>query len=226
MKKSKPTKRKFYGKWLYKVTLTIPGIGSIRYRSIDEFIDFISGRRSANLRYFLSSSTVQKINSNAKMILSFLKSLQSVPEDQWSKRIENDNIDIYTNNKELFEILSQQFEAETVHRFEPIGDPNLLSGGSICVVNHFPYHRYQYKVFLQPHRLAGELERKSAFINWLDTQGEKIHISKAVKDWFLYTNWNWDRRYMYVDDEQTLLMLKMRESQALGRIHKYVLVDK
>ena len=226
MKKSKPTKRKFYGKWLYKITLCIPGIGSIRYKSIDDFIDFIINRKRNGLHYYISSSTVQKIQNNSKMILSFLKTLQAIPEDQWGKRIECDNIDVYTNNKDLFDTLSQSFENETVHRFEPAGDPNLLSSDGICVVKHYPYHQYQYKVFLQPHRFNGDAERKKSFIDWLDTQGDKVHISQAVKDWFITTNWNWDRRYMYIDNEQTLLMLKMSESQALGRIHKYVLLDK
>ena len=226
MKKSKPTKRKFYGKWLYKITLCIPGIGSIRYRSIKDFIDFIVSKKRNGLHYYISSSTVQKIQSNSKMILSFLKTLQAVPEDQWGKRIECDNIDIYTNNKDLFDSLSRDFENETVHKFEPAGDPNLLSDSNICVVNQYPYDRYQYKVFLLPHKLNKDIDRKEKFLTWLNTQGEKVQISDAVKDWFIRTDFNWDRRYMYVEDEQTLLMLKMREGTALGRVHKYVLADK
>jgi hypothetical protein len=225
MKNSKPTKRKFYGKWLYKITLRIPGIGFIRYRNINDSIDFIVNNNHREL-YYISSSTVQKIYKHSKMILNFLNSLQTVSENDWGKRIENDNIDIYTNNKDFFDMLSKRFINETVHRFEPEGDPNLLSDGGICVVNHYPHHRYQFKVFLQPHKLNGNQKRKQDFLDWLDTQGEKIHISQSVKDWFLTNIWNWDRRYMYIDNEQTLLMLKMRESQALGRIHKYVLVDK
>jgi len=42
----------------------------------------------------------------------------------------------------------------------------------------------------------------------------------------LITEWNWDRRYMYVEDEMTLLMIKMRSSEVLGRIYEYHIIDK
>jgi hypothetical protein len=31
---------------------------------------------------------------------------------------------------------------------------------------------------------------------------------------------------MYVEDANTLLMLKMRDSQVLGKIYEYIIVDK
>jgi hypothetical protein len=160
------------------------------------------------------------------MILSFLTTLQSVPENEWGKRIENDNIDVYTNNKVLFDSLSNQFRIETVHRFEPVNEQQLLENGNVYVVNQYPHGKYQYKVFLRPHKLSNKEDRKMQFLAWIDTQGDRIRISDSVKDWFIHMNWNWDRRYMYVEDEQTLLMLKMRESDALGKVYKYLLADK
>jgi hypothetical protein len=85
---------------------------------------------------------------------------------------------------------------------------------------------YQHKVFLLPHKLAGDDEGKQKYLNWVDTQGDKIKISECTKQWFLATNWNWDRRYVYVDSEQTLLMLKLRNPDVIGRVYDYVVVDK
>jgi hypothetical protein len=51
-------------------------------------------------------------------------------------------------------------------------------------------------------------------------------MSEAVKTWFIHTDWNWDRRYILVDEESTLLMLKLRNSDFMGKIYEYVIVDK
>ena len=70
------------------------------------------------------------------------------------------------------------------------------------------------------------MKEKADFIDWLSSQNSKVRISDTVKSWFLVTVWNWDRRYMYVEDEQTLLMLKLRKNEAIGTIYNYVLCDK
>jgi len=51
-------------------------------------------------------------------------------------------------------------------------------------------------------------------------------MSKAVKTWFIRTEWNWDRRYILVEDEQTLFMMKLRSAEVVGKTHEYQLVDK
>jgi hypothetical protein len=57
-------------------------------------------------------------------------------------------------------------------------------------------------------------------------QGDKIRMSKVVKAWFMYTDWNWDRRYLLVEDTPTLLMLQMRSGDAVGKVYEYAVVDK
>jgi hypothetical protein len=208
MKNSKLTKRKFYNKWLYKITLTIKGIDYFRYSD-------------------LSSVTPRQHRRADTFYLHELDDeLKSVEKSQWGKRIECNNIDIYTNDRDLFLRLSNRFEDITVHRFEPVNEQQLLENGNVYVVNQYPYGKYQYKVFLRPHKLCNDEDRKMQFLTWVDTQGDRLCISDSVKDWFIRMNWNWDRRYMYVEDEQTLLMLKMRESDALGKVYKYLLADK
>lgn len=207
MKKSKPTKRKFYGKWLYKVTLFIRGVYTIRY-------DFDTTKHFHPL--FIDSSLIDGL----------VNKLASLPPDSWTKRIESDRIDIYTSDYNLYQQLSEQFAHCLIHRFEPVCDPDKLADSNVSVVNRYPHNRYQYKVFLTPHKFNKDQTRKQQFLEWIDTQGERIKISLAVKDWFIYMNWNWDRRYLYVQDEQTLLMLKMRESNAVGKVYKYTLADK
>jgi hypothetical protein len=78
---------------------------------------------------------------------------------------------------------------------------------------------------LLPHKVKNE-DQKNDFLNWCESQDGKITLSAAIKEWFLYTKWNWDRRYVLVQDEQTLLMMKLKNSDAVGTIYDYVVSDK
>jgi hypothetical protein len=207
MKKSKPTKRKFYGKWLYKVTLLIKGIYTIKYSFDSRKTQYVSS---------IENSLIEHL----------VKELKTVPKESWGRRIECNNIDIYTNDKELYLRLSEEFDHCLVHRFEPMCNLDQLVDSNVSVVNKYPYDRYHYKVFLTPYKFNGDKDRKAQFLEWLETQGDKVKVSDAVKYWFIRMDWNWGRRYMYVQDEQTLLMVKMRESNAIGKVHKYTLADK
>jgi hypothetical protein len=40
------------------------------------------------------------------------------------------------------------------------------------------------------------------------------------------TDWNWDRRYVLVEDEGTLLLMKLKNSEVVGTVYNYVIVDK
>jgi hypothetical protein len=175
---------------------------------------------------YISSSTREKLSANRDLINNLMSTLDTKSKDRWSVRIESDCVDIYTNEKDLFNQLSERFERSTIHRFEPHGKTADLLDAGVYVVKKYPFDQYQYKVFLAPHKLNRDQLRKQQFVDWLELQGDKIKISDTVKEWFISWNFNWDRRYMYVDNEQTLLMLKMRESQAIGRVYKYVLADK
>ena len=60
----------------------------------------------------------------------------------------------------------------------------------------------------------------------MTAQNDKISLSESVKMWFITTDWNWDRRYVFVDNEQTLLLLKMRNCDAIGKVYEYKIGDK
>lgn len=208
MLKSKITKRKFYNKWLYKVTLFIPGAGLLRmnYDTAIGLLQFSSGDRS--------------------QLLKLLTYLNELDKDVWSKRIEHLSVDLYVNDQALYNDISTTFEECLVHRFEPGENLTLLDSSNRVAVNKLPHNRYRYKVFLLPHVLKRNLEKKQSLLSWIDTQGSKILISNVVKEWFIKNNFNWDRRYVYVEDEGTLLMLQLRANNVLGRVHEYIINDK
>ena len=224
MQKPKLTRRKFYNKWLYKVTLFCPGVALYRLLSYNDTIDFLVNPLTYAKTVFSSHNKALK---NKDTFLEVTRFLSSLTAQDFAKRIEVNTIDLYVNDKSLFDNISTKFESIIVTRFAPTGNNlELLENSNFILTKNLPHKKYRYKVYLLPHRLKGDRDSKNRYINWLDTQGDKILISESVKKWFLNTDWYCDRRYMYVEDANTLLMLKMRDSQALGKVYEYLIVDK
>ncbi len=205
---------------MYKVTLYIPGVAIYRLHKLED-IPFINFKTDKNV-----FSTFAKAAANQHNIVRLSYFLCAWDQSLWAKRIESNAIDLYTNDKSMYDGLLSTFEALVRSCSEPDeASKNILENTGSVVVKRLPHNKYQYKAFLLPHKVKNR-EEKQDFINWLGTQGERVLISEVVKDWFIKTDWNWDRRYILVEDEQTLLMIKLRKSEAIGRIYDYVISDK
>jgi hypothetical protein len=200
MKKLK-TKRRFYNKWIYKISLKISGNRDFRLKPLDEIIE----------------------KSKNKPLVTLCQTLIDKPEDSYGTRVEGDNIDLYFNNPDYLD--------ETVSKF-PIKDilatwtpeencADLLEKPRNIIANKLPHDRFGYKVYILPHKV--DRQEKERFISWADSQEPRILISKSVKEWFIKTEWNWDRRYMYVEDEKTLLMLKLKNPDIMGSVYSYTI---
>ena len=222
--KIKLTSRKFYGKWLYKVSLQLNGCAIFRQKTLDYIKSVCLGEYPEERPH----SLLAKAYKEKENIMALANFLESYDSKLWSKRIESSRIDFYTNDVDFYTKLSENFKHILIHRFEP----NLESidalnvSASTVVVKKLPHNKYQYRAYLLPHKMAGDKEGKKKYIAWLKTQEDRITCTPAVEKWFMTTDWNWDRRYILVEDESTLLMLKLRNSEVVGRIYNYVVSDK
>jgi hypothetical protein len=225
--KKKVTKRKFYGKWLYKVTLEVPGIGILRSKSPDETLEFFKESKAPDTKKYNNLSIYSKAINNEETITDICVFLKTIKDTEWNKRIERYFIDFYTNSEPLYNDLLNKFQSVVLHHFEPDRSTiDLFKNQYSIITNKYPHNKYRYKVYLSPHKLKKDVESKSSFLQWIDNQADKILITSTVKKWFMTTDWNWDRRYVLVDNEQTLLMLKMRNTDAIGKVYEYILSDK
>lgn len=223
MNKTKQTNKKFYNKWLYKITLNLQGASLFRSMTLDEIIEFCNKGDATEYRPY---SYHYKAFFNKEIIKDVVEFLKSIDKSIYTNRIENNRIDFYTNDEQFYSAFSTTFDQLVEHRFEPdLENINKLSS-EVILSKKYPHDRYRYRVYLLPHKLKGDKEAKTRYINWIKLQGEKITFSTAVEKWFLTTDWNWDRRYVLVEDEHTLLMLKLRESTVMGKVYNYVLSDK
>ena len=221
--KTQKTNRKFYNKWIYKVSLQIKGSSIFRTHSLDDIREFCLAPSPEKPNYSLHARAWQ----NRDQILELTEFLLNQKSTIWTKRIENAFMDFYTNDRNFYEELSLKFESAMLHRFEP--DPttlDLLDTPQTILATKLPHNRYHYKVYLLPHKMAGDKESKKKYVDWLKTQDPRITCTPAVQKWFIKTDWNWDRRYVLVEDEHTLLMLKLRNSEVVGRVYNYIISDK
>jgi hypothetical protein len=222
MNKFKQTKRSFYGKWLYKISLDIPGIAIFRERSFDQIVQILLIPDVTRT----PTAYVRKARANREAILEFTSTIGKRKKDSYALRIQSDTVDVYTNNKRFFNLLTKKFEQNLKVAYYPTADAlTVLSDKKNIIVNKYPHDLYQHKVFLLPHRVKNK-DDKTRMVSWLETQGDKITLSPAVKRWFVDTNWNWDRRYIMVDNQSTLLMLNLRLGDAVGQVYDYVIADK
>lgn len=165
------------------------------------------------------------VRANRYQILTLLNLLNDY-SGEWGKRIECSYVDIYTNNLNLYNELSKVMVDDIVHRYEPnTEDLDLLDDRYTIISKKLPHDRFQLRVYLQPHKIK-DGDDKAQFLDWLEGQKPRVTLTKSVRDWFLYNYVNWDRRYILVEDDATLLMLKLRQANVVGKVYRYVVPDK
>jgi len=203
--KVKQTTRKFYNKWTYKVSVVKKGVSTLRWQNYEDAIDA----------------------ADDKDLKELFVTLSTLDADKFCKRIETHTLDIYTTEESIFDLLNAKHSNIIKSAFAPLAESKdlLLKDKHVILAKKLPHDRYRYKVFLQPHKIK-EVDEKYNFIKWLGTQEPRVNITETVKEWFYKTHWNWDRRYMYVEDDQTLLLIKLKNSEALGTIYTFHVSDK
>lgn len=221
---AKKTRQKFYNKYLYKTTLFAPGITIVRTIGKDpvEVEKYLNTVDVNSIRW--ARSTTASAITNKELIVDLLYYLSSLDKDQVHLRMENNCVDLYTNNVETYDFVNNKFEESLIHRFEPDSDViDTIKNENVMICTKLPKDRYNYRVYLRPHVLANKYDEKERFLKFLYSLGKAVSITPAVTSWFMKTDWNWDRRYILVENEHTLLMLKLRNSDLIGKVTRFVI---
>ena len=222
---AKKTKKKFYNKYIYKVSLNIPGISGLRYYELPKFLEICQTQKilsSPDLTW--RDRIMNEMIKNKNVWAKLIPYLNTVEKETYSKRLEGDFIDLYTNDKAFYEGLCNNFSEYVRLRFQPPKgmETEMLEEEKKIFVKKLPYDVYGYRAYLHPHKIARE--DKKQLVNWMANQKPKITFTNAIQTWLLNTDQNWDRRYIYIDNEQTLLMIKLRSPNLLGQVFKYELI--
>jgi hypothetical protein len=199
----------------------MPGVSIYRMKSIRGTIDFLTG---LDQHRGLIGQTLVQAKANKENLLrlsSFLLGL----DGEYFQRIERNQIDFYTNDKKLHAQFENVFADCLRLSFVPRDTLlNELDTNKYIICKKLPHKKYKFKAFLLPHKIKS-VDEKHQFVDWL-VQNNKVLISESTVKWFIQTEWYWDRRYIYVEDSQSMLLVQMRCSNALGRIYEYLVSDK
>ena len=109
-KKTKLTNRKFYNKWLYKVTLICEGCSLFRSKSLEEIKEFCLGDDPAEHRFSLWT----RAYNNKQDILDICNILDVQDKNSYKLRIERNNIDFYTNDPTFYKDLSEKLKLQGI----------------------------------------------------------------------------------------------------------------
>jgi hypothetical protein len=223
--KTKSTNRRYYNKWLYKVSLAMEGSTLLRSESIKDLRDKLSKPEVQEHTYW---SSWNKAYANRYAIIDLCDFLLRYTKEVYALRVEGFRLDVYTNDVNFYQTLSLRCESRVLQRFEPNANniKALQDSKNIITVKKLPKDKYRYRVYLLPHKMAKDLASKQKYLNWLKSQQPKVTCTPAIEKWFYCTDWNWDRRYILVEDETMLLMLKLRSPEVMGRVYNFVICDK
>jgi len=219
MLKIQKTKKKFYNKWLYKTSLKIDGASVFRSYTFDQIKNVLDDAGPTNRSYFL-----EKARKNKKDFSRIIDFLSSVPKETYNIRIESSILDIYSNDEKFNSAARNNLTDLVRSSFEPEEYLLNTNENDLILAAKYPKDMYKFRVYVLPHKIKDQ-EEKSRYLNWIQTQSG-ISMSEKVKEWFLNCNYNWDRRYILAKEESDLLMLKMRNSDVVGKILRYKLLDK
>ena len=118
----KKTKRSFYGKWLYKASIGLEGSSVIRYRTLDQLLEYF---KDIELKTSHSYSIASKVKANKDEIFNVAKFFDSWSKDLYALRSEQGILDLYTNDKNLFNSFIETFNRLLRSVYQPVSYTHL-----------------------------------------------------------------------------------------------------
>jgi hypothetical protein len=219
----KKTKKKFYNKYIYKISLAIPGSAALRWYDFDRLLTLCMTNLFPDRDTAWREEQLNQVAQHKETWINLVTLINTFEKNTFSKRLEGNTIDFYTNDFNFYNKIGESFTQYIRMRYQPkIGtEKQLLDSDKEIFVEELPYSKYQYRAYLKPHRL--DATSRHSVAEWLDKQQPQITFSSSIKTWIKNTNENWGRRYIDIVDEKTLLMLRLRSPQLLGKVFKYTL---
>lgn len=222
--KIQPTTRKFYNKWFNKLSFYLPGGRMLSFHSTSDILKLMSDPTGSLIGRWQYES-LSAMNACKQDWVKFIFLLNAIPNSDFQKRSESDVVNIYTNDENFIDSAKKDLAHRIVEIYEPTLESLKLldTEEKILLVNKLPYEKFNFRVIIKPHKL--KREQKEQFITFLENN-PGIGIQDSVKEFIRTNEMNWDRRYVYVDTDKTLMLLKLAFTDAVSTIHRYVLNDK
>jgi hypothetical protein len=223
------TRKKFFGKYLYKIVLYAPAgrlVDGKRSLEIDlEHRLGIAQHISQSWWHQRANKDIDKVDLG---LLEKIKILRSNCPTGIKLRIEEPRIQIYANTEQqLIDIMQLQIGSQYYNYIESISGPadadaeELLNSGAIIRKKDTGY---QYKVILRDGRYGQEV--KQNMLQYLQNLDETtVHLPKGCRDMLSTSNsyaWN---LYFLTNDPQVTSFLSLIQPGIVSNIHELVILQ-
>lgn len=213
------TKKKFYNKFLYKLTYNVPGI---------RVIHWAKNNTDLNLRVMDWNDRVQKrINAQPQadliQIREFFKLYQQKSESL-KFRIEHNTFNIYSDSEQfLYDLSSTKLKSWTsslqvVSLVESAKDLQLLDQG-FTIVKKKPEYAFRVKIREGFFKDANERQGLALYLKNL---GKEIRITKLMLSRLIGSGKYFGGGYVYLNDPRLVDMLKLVAPNLIGPVNQMV----
>lgn len=218
MKKQK-TNKLFYKKYPYKIKCHIKGAWLLRNNVIEETIRYCNSQSAPSWKW---ANVYTNHNVDVPEVADFIEKIKPY-FDLVKLRIEHNFLDIYTEDRQIYDTLSNSLSKWVQYVWEPENQKYLnflLSSNSVKILcDEYPHKKYRYKVYIK-NKLNPETKKN--FSSWASNYPEKIITTGESTAWLdnvlMYT-WN---PCLYIEDQATLSMVCLFLGNNVQRVEEYI----
>lgn len=201
------TRKLFYGKWPYKVSIIIPQ-GCTILREKSGFISFYRGG-------FRNDNDID----------AFISKMSLIPNKEFKTRKEHRIFSFFCDEYEDYKSIKTNLEYWIYEAYEPENTEELNflinNGVKKIICKEYPHKKFQYKIRINKH-MPPELKLK--FFNWSLKFKENINFPKLTKEWFKESfSWYYVDPYFYVENEKFLTMVLLYLGKNCKKTEEFVL---
>jgi hypothetical protein len=230
--KQHPTLKLYYKKFLWRLTVYIPG-GELIYSKNPDLNEALSFRRATAISYnwagsWFSRRSIQ-LNDVDVGLLYVAKNIREKYGRQIRVRVEEPMLQFYAEDEQTIRDIARSFSHPTDYRSQveeingPINDAEaeiLLSG---AIIKRNP-PEFQYKVVLRDGRYR--LESKQQVLTYLENLGDQIKISPKCQEMLAQPYPSCWGVFFYTNDPGVATMLRLIDPNIVGNIHEIIVPNK
>jgi hypothetical protein len=216
------TENLFYRKYPYKLVLNAPWMICSK---------LLNRKEIENLGKLKMPPKTNNIQERAWFNKEKIEKVLTLLEysDDIRTRYEGKSLSIFFTDKSLFDRALQLMPSETLYDFyEPVNDKvleYLLEKRNVVVKKELT-HDCRYKINLTNPKTALNLTNKINIYNMIERNPDKFHHITSSFKTYLTTDKRWHyQKYMYVKDDQYLVMFKLIADSLIGEILRIVTED-
>lgn len=213
----KITNKLFYGKYAYKISISLGGSYAFRYTKNKTDINDIT--------YILNTFNNRFSKNEKNLINEFLPLAFPLLKDKnVLKYVSYNTITFYLNDKNLFDIAIKQLKKFILEIHEPSNEASeqyLLENNKKIITKKLPHGKYQFKIIFKRMPVSA----RESFYRWTQAyKNDELKVPDATAKFFKgASNTEYYSHYVYARDEGIKLLVMLAASGCIRRIEEYVL---